>query len=278
MPYSAEQWRPTFVTRFVQGFATALLTSRVDTDHGEGYVKTLGTPAGPHPLACELLGSLAADWLGAATFDFSLIDIDVPDVIPLTNGSYPSAGTAFISRAEDGGFTWGGDSQTLASVRDQRAFGQLVVLDTWLRNCDRHAPDKSRVNRNNVFLIQRLEPTRLELMAMDFTHALTCGEPLDKSIGRIERIRDQKVYGFFDEFKPYVSKEMISASCDRLSTFDTATAQSFLDRVPADWRVDRSIKLSIQKFLVERAHFLADHLIEILWPRSLELFGGYERA
>jgi hypothetical protein len=34
-------------------------TARVDTDLGEGYIKALGNPEGPHILACELIGSHA---------------------------------------------------------------------------------------------------------------------------------------------------------------------------------------------------------------------------
>ena len=274
MPYSPTHWRPTSVTRYVEGFRTALFTTRVDTDCGEGFIKTLGTPEGPHPLACELIGSLAADWIGLPTFDFSLISMGQTDAVPFENGSSSSPGSAFITRAENDGFTWGGDAQTLTSVREHEMCSRLMVLDTWIRNCDRHAPDGGRINRKNVFLKQRLEPRRLELVAMDFTHAFTCGHLLDRRISHIDRIKDEKVYGLFPEFKQYVTIDLVSQCCGKLATFDTATAQLFVNLIPDDWQVDAQVKGHLRRFLVERAHFLADHLVRIMWPQSENLFGG----
>lgn len=48
---------------------------RVETDQGEGFLKALRNPEGPHVLACELVGTLLADGMGIPTLDFSIIEV-----------------------------------------------------------------------------------------------------------------------------------------------------------------------------------------------------------
>jgi hypothetical protein len=154
-------------------------------------------------------------------------------------------------------------------VSNQDDFMGLVVVDTWLRNCDRYSPDGRRVNLKNVFLRQRTQPHRsLELIAMDFTHAFTCGGPLDRRLGHIEKIRDVAIYGRFPEFEPYLSAGRASSYSDRLRHFDGATAESFISKVPTEWQVDGLARSNWTKFLVERARFTADTIQARLWPTT----------
>jgi hypothetical protein len=152
VPLNGNGWSPRNVIRFTQSFGTAAGTARIDTDAGEGYIKALGNAEGPHILACELVGSLLADWLGLSTLDFSLIDVTADDEIPFHGGGIANPGPAFISRAEQG-ITWGGTSNELKTVHNQLDISGLVILDTWVRNCDRYAPEGARVNRDNVFFV-----------------------------------------------------------------------------------------------------------------------------
>lgn len=100
MPLNGNGWTPKNVTRFIQSLGTTAGTARVDTDLGEGFIKVLGNPEGPHILACELVGSLLADWIGLPTLDFALIEVGADDEIPLLNSGNAAVGPAFISRAE----------------------------------------------------------------------------------------------------------------------------------------------------------------------------------
>lgn len=160
MPLNGNGWTPTRVTRFIRSFGTAVATVRVETDFGDGYLKALGNPEGPHALACELVGSMLADWLGLTTFDFSVIRLTDEDEIPFAKGGKAEPGPAFISRAAQG-FAWGGEASELKALTNPLEINGLVLLDTWILNYDRHAPDGNRVNRDNVFLIQSPE-RRLE--------------------------------------------------------------------------------------------------------------------
>ena len=271
MPLHGNNWNPNYVTRAVSVYETATKTVRVDTDQGEGFLKALGNPEGPHSLACELVGSLAADWLGLKTLDFAIISIEDQQEVVISGRNYADVGPAFISRAEDTGFTWGGDPRAVAVISNLEHISSLVVLDTWIRNCDRCSPDKTRRNLNNVFFIQRTEPTRrLELIAMDFTHAFTCGQTIDRRLGNLDTIRDESVFGLFPEFRPHLSEAQVQIDTQRLSTFTLADAQGMIANVPVQWQVDGRAKGYWAKFLVDRAHFVSEHIRDILWPVSGE--------
>lgn len=210
------------------------------------------------------------------TLDFSLIEVTDPHEVAFDGQSWAQPGPAFISKAEDTGFTWGGDTTTLSGVSNREDISRLVVLDTWIRNCDRHSPDGTRINLKNVFLVQRTQPQRiLELIAMDFTHAFTCGAALDRKLGFIERIQDGSVFGHFPEFRPYLSQEHVAACAAHLEGFDMAVAESFVARVPIEWQVNTDARSAWKRFLVDRAHFTARTIAHTLWPETDELpFAG----
>jgi len=276
VPLRGNGWSPTKVTRYITGFATATGTARVDTDHGEGYLKGLGNPEGPHALACELVGSLLADWLGLSTLDFSLVGVEADDEIPFIKGGKATPGPAFISRAEPGAFPWGGTSKELRSAINKHEISGLVVMDTWVLNCDRHAPDGRRVNRDNVLLIQcEGRNAGVKLIAMDFTHAFTCGREINRRLSFIEHVRDARVYGLFPEFGEFLDREQVRQLADRLGQFSRPIAEGFIGIVPRDWDVDQDGRAAWATMITERAHFTAEHIEQMLWPQ-LELEGGAE--
>lgn len=280
MPYQGNGWKPIAITRFVQSLRTAAAPVRVETELGEGFLKVLGNPEGSYALARELVGSLAADWLGLPTLDFSLIRVVHNTDLPLANGSYAEAGMAFISRAEDNAFVWGGDTASLENLSNVELLAGLVVVDTWLSNFDRYAPDGSRANRSNVFLIEYSERHRgMEFRAMDFTHAFTWGEPIDQRIAYAEKISDPRVYGLFPEFKEVLLKaETIHRAAMRtfaqkLANFNHDDAGHIVGSIPRDWNIADPTRQAWRKFLVERARFVARTVELSVWPQlALEGF------
>jgi hypothetical protein len=145
-------WQPRVIQRFVEVISRSTRVMRVDTDAGEGYLKALGNPEGPQVLACELVGTLAAEWLGVPTLDSAVVTVTAEDELPMGEGRMAGVGPAFITRAEKG-IAWGGDEDALRGIGNPEAVSGLVVLDTWIRNCDRYRPEPQwRVNRDNVYL------------------------------------------------------------------------------------------------------------------------------
>ena len=143
-----EGWKPTQILWAEQPLDTSTGAVRVETDCGSGYAKLLGNPEGPHVLACEVVGTRAANWLGLPTAEFAVVNVDQAHLVEFKDGTRSEAGPAFCSRLHRGA-TWGGTAEELEIVENPEAISGLVVLDTWLRNCDRYLPP--RFNFRNVF-------------------------------------------------------------------------------------------------------------------------------
>lgn len=277
MPLHGNGWKPTRFARVVQSFATSTGPVRIDTDAGEGFLKALGNPEGPHALACELVGSMLADWLGLTTFDFSIMELTEDDEIPFAKAGRAEPGPAFISRAEDG-FNWGGTAHELRYVVNPLEITGLVVIDSWTLNDDRYAPDGRRKNRDNVFFIKSEGDTSgLQIVAMDFTHAFRHGQDINRRISFIERIQDTGIYGLFPEFKNFLNRDEVKRLSRLLDGFSRATADDIVRHIPLAWEVDREGRSALAALITERAHFLARYLEQKLWPeQGLNFEGGTE--
>jgi hypothetical protein len=227
----------------------------------------MGNPEGPHALACEFVGTLLAEWLALPTLEYALISVTPEDEIPLACGRLAAPGPAFITKVENG-FTWGGDEDTLRRILNPPDISRLVVLDTWIRNCDRHRPEPNlRVNRDNVFLAWATAPERgLVLKAIDHTHAFTCGRALTRRIGNLDEVRDTTVFGRFPEFESFLDPEHVRAAAARLGQMDRQLADGFLARVPVEWQVDPLVSEAWCRLVVERAAFVAANVTSWLWP------------
>jgi hypothetical protein len=115
----------------------------------------------------------------------------------------------------------------------------------------------------------------LQLVAMDFTHAFTCGGDITRRLGFIDRVRDPKIYGLFPEFQNFLDREHVSQFAIRLGQFSRNIAEEIVDAVPHDWEVDRQNRTIWATMITDRAHFVAEHIDAILWPQ-LKLEGGTE--
>ena len=268
MPLNGSGWQPQKFVRFVKSFGSALRTCLVETDHGPGYLKGLGNPEGPHALACELVGTELADWLRLPTLDYAILTVQPNDDISIGENERVNPGPAFITRREEFALPWGGDDGTLANISDVSVISKLVVIDTWLRNCDRHAPDGLRRNLDNVLLIKELGSRRaLRLVAMDFTHAFTCGNELTKRISQIDHVNDQRVYGLFPEFRPWIDRRVVRACAKRLEELSADETSRIVRSIPHQWEVPDPVRASLTSFILNRARFLAAHIEEIIWTQ-----------
>ena len=268
MPLNGSGWAPQTVTRFIKAFDTGSEVVQVETDQGEGFLKVLGNREGPHVLACELVGSIAADWLGLETFDFAIIRVTEDDEIPLASGNNAEAGPAFIAKSKQG-FPWGGDAKTLLDVVNPEAISGLVVLDTWVRNCDRYAPNGERINQDNVFLAGLEAPLKgIRLLAIDHTHAFTCGHELTRRVANIDVVRDDRVYGLFPEFRPHLDRGAVQRYAAQLQSLTAAFVDQTIGLVPDEWQVDRRSRAAWSNLLFERARFVADHIENALFVQQ----------
>ncbi len=276
MPLNGSGWTPTAFRRFAKYFPTSLCTALVETDLGLGYLKGLGNPEGPHCLACEFVGSSLAEWLGAPTLDWSILIVQPSDEIPIKDGQRIQPGSSFITRAERNAVTWGGDGDELLKLSNSETITELIILDTWFRNCDRYAPDGKRRNFDNVLFVREISRRKpYRLVAMDFSHAFTCGDELTKRLPYIEYVKDERVYGLFPEFRDHLRKDVIQSCAQKLGTFRSAVANDIVSRVPHEWGVSNEVRLAWINLICGRAHFLATNIETILSPQlDLQLGDG----
>lgn len=255
---SSPRFAPTEVTRFIKSLDTAAGTLIVETDAGSGYLKAMGNPAGPHALACELVATRLAGAIGLPTFDYALVEITEVDELPFSTGGQASPGPAFVTRAEPGS-TWGDDKLLLNRVSNPKDISRLVCLDTWVRNQDRHGPGGKRVNFDNVFFSMEAEDARVELRAMDFSHAFVNGRDLTRRVRDIANVKDADIFGLFPEFRKRLDRGTVFAVCHRFANLGKV-AEEAVGLIPNEWEVEDDARQGLIEFIAQRATFLAETL------------------
>jgi hypothetical protein len=268
-------WQPTNVRRFIEGIGTSTRVMRVETDAGEGFLKALGNPEGPHALASEWVGTQLAHLLGLPTFEYAIVDVAKDDELPFQGGGRASPGPAFISRAERG-TPWGGDAQALHRITNPDDVARLVVLDTWLRNRDRHSTDdngRARVNYDNVWLSREgMSGKKFLLKAIDHTHCFASGGTLTTRLAHLDCIQDEAIYGLFPQFREMITEGALQAACDRLRGLQRAQFEPIVRAVPAAWAVATDVRVAWVELIERRAPFVADTIRDSLFGQGqLEL-------
>lgn len=265
-------WQPQHIKFAGDAFTTATETVFVTTDAGNGYLKAMGNRGGPHYLAADWVATHLAKWLGLPTFEFAIIEVTDLDEIFLAPGKLAKPGPAFITR-EMTGSTWGGGSESLKTLVNPEDLGKLVVFDTWTRNCDRHPPDLSarKPNLGNVyFSIEGVPPGKQRLIAMDHTHCFHCGRDLDRSLIRIDLVKDEKIFGLFPEFVPYLRDSSIrpawEAAVDQLNTLDRSHIHRIVESIPAAWEVDPTGRAALTDQICQRASFVSLNFRRLIEP------------
>jgi len=259
-------WKPTKIRRVIETLGSSTGATLVMTDDGKAYAKLMGNPEGKQSLFCEALGTMAAEYLGLPVFEHAFVNVTEPGIVEYHDGSKSGVGPAFVAKEHEG-TAWGGTEEELEAVVNPSACAGLVVLDTWIRNCDRYRPDEreTRCNYRNVFLSGADAPRgKFNLVAMDHTHCLACGWELTPKISHIDNVKDARLYGHFPGFKKYVTRQAVGTYATRLGAFTPSDAQRFLGQIPNPWHVQSAVKSAVAEFLSQRAHFVAKNIHEML--------------
>ena len=145
------EWQPTLIKRVIEPLPTSTRPAKVLTDQGIGFLKGMGNPAGDEALAQELVGTELARWLGLKTPPFAIVavrELEIP--MEKAHQRVMREGPAFITQ-ELKGMTGDGGATLLRRITNPEDIAKLVVLDTWIRNSDRHAPWlEGQVNGSNL--------------------------------------------------------------------------------------------------------------------------------
>jgi hypothetical protein len=277
---SNPNWHPTTFVQFDRVMASSMDTARIITDAGPAFIKAMGNRQGPHQLAAELVGTKLASWLGLPTFDFDVLSIDsTTDVIPHAKQGFAASGPAFVTRAITGR-SWNGTDGELKHLLNPEDIAKLVVFDTWTVNADRCPPDLNtrKLNLDNVFLEEvarskKAKTVDLRLIAMDHSHCFTSGTSLGRKLTFIRSIKDERLYGLFPEFQPYMTQTLVEVAIERLGEFSRDDADAIIADVPKEWELSLQARQALAEFLCQRGRFLVDTLTErigkLCWPGIL---------
>lgn len=254
-----DEWKPTRFKRFIRAVETSTGPAEIMTDAGKAYLKALGNAEGPQVLAAEWIGTAMADYLGLRTFALAQMQVAADDVIPLGKDRMAEAGTAIALRAEPGA-SWQGSSKELEATVNVTDVGRLIVLDTWLLNCDRFPPPgiDRKPNYDNVFLSTvDAPPGCFFLTAFDHTHCFACGRTLTARLADIGNVKDGRIYGRFPVFDSYLDRDAVRDAVARLGSVDRLWVEEVVGQLPAEWEVPPPVRQAIIELLVGRATFLS---------------------
>jgi len=272
---STTDWHPQTVLRWIRAFPSSTTPALVDTDCGEGYLKALGNPQGPHALACELVGTTLARRMGLRTLEFAIITVADEDEIPLGDGRLAKPGPAFITKVEKAA-TWGGKDRELKMLVNPEDISRLVVFDTWVLNFDRCYPDQKQrhPNYDNVFLSGEDAPEgQFVLKAIDHTHCFDRIPNLTPGIARIGRVKDARVYGRFPGFEPFIKVTDVARAVAALKAITKQDIEQAVASVPPEWQVDIQTRQSLVDLVWRRASFVAENIME--WLGFLAVGHGF---
>jgi hypothetical protein len=230
-------------------------------------LKALGNKEGPHVLAADWVGTALADWLGLPTFRVAKLEVANDDEIKLGHGRLAQPGTAIAFKAESGA-SWGGSIEELRAAENVTDVGRLIVLDTWLLNCDRYPPDLAmrRPNQDNVFLsYEGAKKGHSTITAIDHTHCFSCGRDLNARLSDIGNVKDARIYGRFPEFDGFLDRAVVEESVAKLSLLDRAFVEQTIGEIADDWEVSPDGRKALIALICERAHFVTDTIVKAIF-------------
>jgi len=264
-----DDWKPTrfeFFARFVPNSSTGV--AEIKTDACEGFLKPIGNNEGLHALVREYVGTSVAKFLGLRTFSFNIMNVNKYDNIPLGHGCVALEGPAFISRRELGR-SWSGQKDDLKLLVNTESITSLIVFDTLALNWDRYPPPEinRRPNYNNVFFSEKgAPPSRYFLTAIDHTHCLNAEKELNVKIKNISNVKDNRIYGAFPAFHPYISSRELDIVIGKLKKINSTVITEIINHVPKEWDISDTIRDAIGDFFIERSHFLVDNIYKMILP------------
>jgi hypothetical protein len=181
-------------------------------------------------------------------------------------------GPAFISKELLGSTGDGGDA-FLSRLKNKEDVSKLVVFDTWIRNSDRYPADEQEqqaiANRDNIFFAP--EGSKFELLIIDHTHCFV-ETTLDDGLGDVYLLEDDRIYGYFPEFKGYVCDSALRAAVGRLRQMNEDAAREVVASIPIEWSVTSATRTKWAHVICERAKRVSEFVIpRLASPDSLAI-------
>lgn len=247
--------RPVEVRREIESFGSSTSPIRVDTDAGEGFLKSMGNPMGSAILVSELVSAELASWIGLKVPPFAIVHDCQIDLTMEKNGA-PMVPPMFFSRAVDGNTHDGGDT-FLSRLRQPGDIALLVVFDTWVRNWDRFFDGQD--NADNLLYVKADGRRKYDLVPIDHSSCFI-GNDVDFPLGPAPEawVLDSNVYGKFPAFDPYINAKSVRRAVERLSQLERDFVIEVVNSVPAQWGFGPNAALSLIDLICGRAEYVVN--------------------
>lgn len=265
MLYCGRDWQPTIIRRVIEPLFSSTRVVKVATDAGIGFIKGLGNPQGNESLALELVGSELAVAAGLTVPPFAIIDVSEIE-IPMSNGGTVGFGPAFISKELRGQTSDGSDTFPKRMINRQD-MALLVMFDTWVRNFDRCPPEDyydPSPRRDNLFFTPRRR--KFEMVAFDHTHCFV-EEDLAGGLAGTHFIEDDRVYGVFPEFRPYLTERLLRRAAAAVAQIDADVIEAIVGSVPHAWGPSAHVRERWVEQIFERGKRVEEYVFARLVPQ-----------
>lgn len=255
-------WKPTSVNRVIKNFPTSTRVSLVATDQGTAYLKGMGNPAGNESLASELVGTELAALVGLRVPPFAIVPVSEIEIL-MEECGYVEDGPAFVS-SEIRGATSDGGNYFLSRLSNGADVALLIMFDTWVRNGDRCPPPNAldpTPRHDNLFF--RTDGRKFELTAFDHTHCFVEAD-LDSGLIVEEFEGDERIFGLFPEFVPYLTEQSLRRAVGAIRNVDPAAVEEIVHSVPLQWGPSNLVRNRWIDCIVGRSKVMPDRIMRAL--------------
>jgi hypothetical protein len=110
---------------------------------------------------------------------------------------------------------------------------------------------------------------KFQLLAMDHTHCFNCGRNLNAQLAHIDLVKDDRIYGLFPEFIPFIRPnwQILTDAVGKLKTLDKNWLQDTIGAIPAEWQVDAAGRTALATLVFDRAKYMTETFISLLEPQ-----------
>ncbi|WP_142113799.1 HipA family kinase [Bosea sp. AK1] len=228
----------------------------------------MGNPQGFESLVCELIAGELACWLGLYVPPFSVVRVVGID-IPMRDRGHMEHGPAFISQKIPGAPSDAGDT-FLRKIANPQDVAKLVAFDTLIRNGDRWPPDDTRQSPNFDNLFFSPSGRKFILCALDHSHCFV-ETTFDNELDDDYVISDDRIYGYFPHFAPYLRPVYVVNAANRLGQMTREVAAEIVDSVPREWGLTGRQRARFIDVICARAVLAREVMLTRLEDKSFDL-------
>jgi len=245
--------QPTIIQREIEKFPSSTSPVRVETDHGEGFIKGIGNPLGRPPLISELVAAELGTWFGLKIPPFAVIGAPQIEIIMQKNGM-PMLPPLFFSLAVDGTPRDGSDT-FLSRLSDESDVSRLVIFDTWIRNWDRYFDGED--NSDNLLYARRSGDRRYDLVPIDHSSCFV-EDDFTAQAAPENWVCDTNIYGKFPEFDDYINARSVNDAVTQLGALNRDFVDEIVNSVPPEWGLTRRAAISLVNLICGRAEYVVN--------------------